>query len=111
MRWIVLVLALAVVSCEGPTGPEGDMGIRGEPGPGTREVVTGTATSDVGVVALPPGLDMDDPPIVQCWRVDPDGVTLISLRCTIAPAPGGGQPAVLFSYNGTPYEYRVVFVY
>jgi len=81
--WILLVVIVLMVSCEGPVGPQGPAGPAGPTGatgpPGQDfQYFTGTAAvnSEGGAaVALPVGAgDSTHPPLVNCWVGDNSGV-------------------------------------
>ena len=66
---LVLAFVLSLVGCkgsEGPAGAAGPQGNQGDPGPGTRNVYTGVATSDLYEVSVPE-VDLGDMPNVGVY--------------------------------------------
>lgn len=60
MRYL-LIIAVVFMACEGPVGPAG---IQGEPGPGTRTVISGNVTSDLMSITIE-GLTAINPPVID----------------------------------------------
>jgi len=128
MRWkqfVLPVLGLFLMACEGPAGdagpmgPAGPQGERGEPGPGTRIVLTGTTSGNGSASAQLPAEagTMSNPPSIVCYLSDnPDGPFLqlstefyVGVTCGLVQN-AGALHAVL---TGAPpgWYYRLVVIH
>jgi len=100
MRYLIII-AMIFIACEGPVGPagvqgengangingvngtDGQDGVAGEPGAGTRRVISGTVTSDNMSIAFPQiTTDIQTIPIIDVY-VCPDGFACVAIPFTI----------------------------
>jgi len=120
---LVLLLALALGACEGPTGPEGPAGPEGEPGPGTRVVFSGTTDANgLAIHELPAAAGtLANPPAITCWvSISEDNTYFTQYPCDLVVTQSGtlvvGFVLATVDEEGEPIpfpgiQYRIVVVY
>jgi hypothetical protein len=73
MSLLATGLLLVFIACKGDTGPMGPPGEQGDPGPGTRYVMTGDVPLDQSEVVVPiDGFNLIDPALVTVF-IDIEG--------------------------------------
>lgn len=63
----LLIISLLLIACEGPVGPQG---LQGEPGPGTRTVISGPVAFDEMFITIN-DLSESDLPIIDVFICPP----------------------------------------
>jgi hypothetical protein len=111
VRRLAVAVAVLAFGCKGAEGPVGPTGAKGDPGPGTRLVLSAIINaSGSASVPLPAaaGTALENPPALSCythsgttssWLAVSDGYSLVSPYCGLNLS-GAAFTAVMV--NGSP---------